>query len=361
MTPRTSGKPRNNARKEAARNLQRLNPGMSYKQAFRQAGPGRGASALHHPHLSSLLGVSSHHDICAKYSRTEPDLTVPLGVSDTGHVVSLNIDTVSQGRGGTGVHGIVSGTTGSGATMVAMAIALALRGQNNPALLQAALIDPGARVSSDADALVDSAFRADDGTAAAWLTEQLSTRQAVLRSANARDFYDLPVGALPRLVLVVADEATRSINYKRTPTPVSHALRQITAVGRQLGINLLLLCAHSTPEDLHQAIGHMGYRLSLGQVDDGLTQMLLDDNDADLHHSVRNAPSGTAFLRTNYAQQDNVITQFTAAVADDALTAMVMAARSPRTGFDDSHGENCFESTEHRFPEAVAKCRAQEG
>ncbi len=59
MTPRTSGKPRNNARKEAARNLQRLNPGMSYKQAFRQAGPDRGALAPHQPHLSTLLCAQS--------------------------------------------------------------------------------------------------------------------------------------------------------------------------------------------------------------------------------------------------------------------------------------------------------------
>ncbi len=329
MTPRTSGKPRNNARKEAARNLQRLNPGMSYKQAFRQAAPERGAPAPHQPHLSTLLGVSSHRDIRAKYSRTEPDLTVPLGLSGTGHVVSVNIDTASQGRGGAGAHGIVSGTTGSGATGVAMAIALALRAQNSPTLLQAALIDPDARVPSDADDLVDTMFRADDGSAAAWLTEQLATRQAVLRSANARDFYDLPVDALARLLLVVADEPGRSVNYKRNPTAVSRAVRQITAVGRQLGINVLLLCAHSSPEDLHQAIGHMGFRVSLGQVDYDLTRMLLDDGDASLHRSVRTAPSGTAFLRTNYAQQDNVITQFTAAVADDALTAMVTAARSP--------------------------------
>lgn len=329
MTPRTSGKPHNNARKEAARTLQRLNPGMSYKQAFRQAAPSRGATALRQPYLSTLLGVSSHHDIRAKYSRTEPDLTVPLGVSGKGHVISLNIDTASQGHGGTGAHGIVSGTAGSGTTMVAMGIALALRAHNSPALLQAALIDPDARVTPNADALVDITFRADDESAAAWLTEQLSTRQAVLRSANARDFYDLPVGALPRLILVVADELTRSINDKRTPPPISHALQQITAAGRQLGINLLLLCAHSTPEDLHQVIGHMGYRVSLGQVDDGLTHMLLDDNDADLHRSVRNAPSGTAFLRTNYAQQDNVITHFTTAIADDALTAMVKATRFP--------------------------------
>lgn len=329
MTPRANGKPRNNARKEAVRNLQRLNPGMSYKQAFRQASPDNGATAPHQPHLSTLLGVSSHHDIRARYSRPDTDLTVPLGLSDTGHVVSINIDTVSQGRGGTGAHGIVSGITGSGATMVAMAIALALRAQNSPAQFQAALIDPDGRVHPDVDALVDITFREDDDSAADWLAEQLSTREAVMRAANARDFYDLPVGALPRLLVVVADEPGRSLNFKRTPHPVSNALLRITRAGRQFGINLLLLCAYSSPEDLHEVIGHLGYRVSLGQVDDGLTHMLLDDAGVHLHRSVRHAPSGTAFLRTNYAQQDDGITRFAVAIADDALTHMVKEARTP--------------------------------
>ena len=330
MPPRSGGKPRNNARKEAARRLQRLNPGMSYKQAFRQAEPGNAPTAPRPPQLSVLLGLTSLPDIVSRYAEPTIDLTVPVGTSQTGETVKVNIETASQGRGGTGAHGIVSGITGSGATMVAMAIALALRAQNNQERLQVVLIDPDGRIHPGMSALADITIGADDAAATAWLTEQLSLRQAVLRSAEARDFHDLPLGALPRLIIVVADEPGRSVSFRRSRNPGSDAVRRIAMAGRQLGMNLLLLCAYSAPEDLRDVIGHLSYRVSLGQADNELTHFLLDDNDADLLADVRNARPGTAFLRTNYAQHVNGVTRFTAARVDEALAALVTTARTPQ-------------------------------
>lgn len=69
----------------------------------------------------------------ADLATPQSDLTVPLGITDSGTLVTLNIADSNRGREGTGPHGFISGSSDSGAESLALSIAAAaLRAQNGP-------------------------------------------------------------------------------------------------------------------------------------------------------------------------------------------------------------------------------------
>ncbi len=326
--------------KKLARAYMAAHPGTAYQQALDAisgddpsraenflAGAPR-AAAPGQLELAAMLGVTTPRDVRTNYARPDTDLNVPLGVTSDGTVVTINIDTVSQGRGGTGAHGVVSGITGSGATSLAFTIALALRARNSPGRLQVALIDPSHRIdAATADSVADVVLPTA-AMAAEWVTEQIAARVNYLRSADARDINDLPDGELPRLLVIAVDEP-KDVGDSTPPTSTWTVLQSICRVGRAVGIHLLLLCAYSSPRDLHKVDSNLCYRISLRQQDDALTCALLwVGPDDDLVQSVRTAPQGDAFLQTSYADQPATVQRFTMATGHDTLRKMIQAARS---------------------------------
>ncbi|OHU47191.1 hypothetical protein BKG82_26410 [Mycobacteroides chelonae] len=195
------------------------------------------------PHwLTEALGLHTIEDIAARwaqiseYAKTEV-LTVPVGVDATGKRVYLNIDEIAVG--GSGVHGMLLARTHLDRVLAENVIAAALRALNPPKHLQvvAAGPYPGYQIA-------DTAFGGHewDLKFGAWLTNELTERTKLLDAEGALDFRSLPIGTLPR-VLVIADPATEFAESRQYRTRYSENLDRISRLARQgraVGIHLLV-------------------------------------------------------------------------------------------------------------------------
>lgn len=271
-----SDKPRNNARKAAARAIQRANPGMSYLDALAQvASTPQDRPGL--PLLSTLLGITTVDDVRARYARPDLDLTVPVGINAAGEQVSMNFDAVHTAPDALGPHGVI---VGPNALKFALTVVTALRATNGPTQLQVALVGSvpdcnavtlpvdhtilrsGTREASAGPAPADTANDLAAASWPQWIAAELKRRAELARDAGVHDVRKLD-DVPPRLVLLVVDDGTQSEDE-------TAALVDTVRCGRSSGVHVILV--RTTPadkpiKDATALIANMAFLITSGRSD----------------------------------------------------------------------------------------------
>ena len=229
--------------------------------------------------LSALLGIRDPHgfDVAAKWRpRLEQSarLKVPLGVTDEGEVVELDLKESAQG--GMGPHGLLIGATGSGKSELLRTLVTGLAVTHSSEVLNLVLVDfkggatflgmdrlphTSAVITNLADEihLVDRMRDSING--------EMIRRQELLRTAGYSSLYDYEkargggadLAPLPSL-LVIVDEFSELLASK--PEFVDLFV-SIGRLGRSLGVHLLLASQRLDESRIHKVEGHLSYRLAL--------------------------------------------------------------------------------------------------
>ncbi|MFI2708164.1 FtsK/SpoIIIE domain-containing protein, partial [Nocardioides sp. CER28] len=187
-------------------------------------------------------------------------LRVPLGTSDTGEEVLLDLK--ESALGGSGPHGAVIGATGSGKSELLRALVLRLALTHPPADLNLVLVDFKGGAAFDGLAglphvsalITNLADELDllDRTADA-LTGELTRRQEVVRAADG-DRSGLPT------LLVVVDEFAELLTAR---PDLDELFLTLGRLGRGLGIHLLLASQRLGEGRWRGLESHLSYRIGL--------------------------------------------------------------------------------------------------
>lgn len=233
MAPHEQRKPHNNARKAAARALQRQHPGMSYLQALAQVTNTDGKSPGDAPlQIRTLLGLSSAEDVTARQYGSDVNLTVPVGISDSGEAVTLNIASWTDSTEASGPHGVIRGF---GALDLAFVFALALRANNGAERVQVAVAG-AEHYCRAAEAAVDHVVPTPWNE---WLGAQLAQRAEIAHAAKVSTLTEHgEVSSL--VVLVISDDGHLSADERQT-------LERSLRMGRSLGVHVIIVCPDPFP------------------------------------------------------------------------------------------------------------------
>ena len=229
--------------------------------------------------LTTLLGIADAHgmDVGALWRRRTPQharLSVPIGVTEDGEVVELDLKESAQG--GMGPHGMLIGATGSGKSELLRTLVLGLAATHSSEVLNFVLVDfkggatflgmdelphTSAVITNLADELplVD---RMQDA-----LAGELTRRQEQLRDSGFPSQYEYeksrvagaPLPPMPTLLLVV-DEFSELLGSK--PEFIELFI-SIGRLGRSLGVHLLLASQRLDEGRIHRVEGHLSYRIAL--------------------------------------------------------------------------------------------------
>lgn len=274
------------------------------------------------PELPDLLGISDirHIDLAKlwAYRVGKERLRVPIGLFDDTSTAFLDIK--EMGQHGMGPHGVLVGATGSGKSEVLRTLVLSLALSHSPDQLNFVLIDfKGGATFAGMDgmphissiitnlgkeaSLVDRMEDALDG--------EVNRRQELLRDAgnlaNITEYEEMRVNGgrsdlkpLPSL-LVVVDEFSELLKAK--PEIVQSFVR-IGAVGRSLGIHLLIASQRLEQGKLRGLDEHLSYRIGLKTFSATESRAVLGITDA---YDLPSLP-GIGYLKS----PDGTITRFRA-------------------------------------------------
>ncbi|MDX2705664.1 type VII secretion protein EccCa [Streptomyces sp. PA03-6a] len=229
--------------------------------------------------LTALLGIRDPRtfDIAAKWRPRQTQsarLLVPLGVTEEGEVVELDIKESAQG--GMGPHGLLIGATGSGKSELLRTLVMGLVATHSSELLNLVLVDfkggatflgmdrlphTSAVITNLADEihLVDRMRDSING--------EMIRRQELLRESGYSSLFDYEkarnagtnLTPLPSLLIIV-DEFSELLASK--PEFVDLFV-SIGRLGRSLGIHLLLASQRLDESRIHKVEGHLSYRIAL--------------------------------------------------------------------------------------------------
>ncbi|MGY1495156.1 type VII secretion protein EccCa [Streptomyces sp. QTS52] len=229
--------------------------------------------------LTALLGMRDARtfDVAAKWrprAALEARLRVPVGVTEDGEIVELDLKESAQG--GMGPHGLLIGATGSGKSELLRTLVAALAATHSSEVLNLVLVDfkggatfigmdrlphTSAVITNLADELplVD---RMRDS-----LNGEMIRRQELLRESGYASLLDyekaraagIRLAPLPSLLLVV-DEFSELLANK--PEFVDLFV-SIGRLGRSLGVHLLLASQRLDESRIHRVEGHLSYRIAL--------------------------------------------------------------------------------------------------
>jgi type VII secretion protein EccCa/type VII secretion protein EccCb len=229
--------------------------------------------------LTALLGIRDAHgfDVPTQWRprrNQRARLMVPIGVTEDGEVVELDIKESAQG--GMGPHGVLIGATGSGKSELLRTLVIGLAATHSSEVLNMVLVDfkggatfmgmdrlphTSAVITNLADELplVD---RMQDS-----LTGEMNRRQELLRQHGYASLYDYEkaraagVRLTPFPVLfVVVDEFSELLSSK---PEFMDLFVQIGRLGRSLGVHLLLASQRLDEGRIHRVEGHLSYRIAL--------------------------------------------------------------------------------------------------
>ncbi len=271
--------------------------------------------------LPDLLGVRdvSDLDLAALWRvRAARDrLRVPIGVTETGAPVELDLKESAQG--GMGPHGLLVGATGSGKSELLRTLVLALALTHSSETLNFVLVDfkggatflglerlphTSAVITNLAEELplVDRMYDAVHG--------ELVRRQELLRACGnlssqheyerARD-HDATLAPLPSLFVVV-DEFSELLSSK---PDFAELFVMIGRLGRSLGVHLLLASQRLDEGRLRGLESHLSYRIGLRMFSGMESRAVLGVPDA---YELPATP-GSGYLRLDTA----TLTRFKAA------------------------------------------------
>ncbi|MBY8888878.1 type VII secretion protein EccCa [Streptomyces sp. PTM05] len=229
--------------------------------------------------LTALLGIRDPRtfDVAAKWRPRQAQsarLLVPLGVTEEGEVVELDIKESAQG--GMGPHGLLIGATGSGKSELLRTLVLGLVATHSSEVLNMVLVDfkggatflgmdrlphTSAVITNLADEihLVDRMRDSING--------EMIRRQELLRESGYSSLYDYEkargagtnLTPLPSLLIIV-DEFSELLASK--PEFVDLFV-SIGRLGRSLGVHLLLASQRLDESRIHKVEGHLSYRIAL--------------------------------------------------------------------------------------------------
>lgn len=278
--------------------------------------------------LPDLLGISDIRNINLNalwaYRTGKERLRAPIGLFDDTSTAYLDIK--EMGQRGMGPHGVLVGATGSGKSEVLRTLVLSLALSHSPDQLNFVLIDfKGGATFAGMDgmphissiitnlgreaSLVDRMEDALDG--------EINRRQELLRDAgnlaNITEYEDARVNGgrtdlkpLPSL-LVVVDEFSELLKAK--PDIVQSFVR-IGAVGRSLGIHLLIASQRLEQGKLRGLDEHLSYRIGLKTFSASESRAVLGIPDA---YELPSLP-GIGYLKS----PDGTITRFRASYVSGA-------------------------------------------
>jgi S-DNA-T family DNA segregation ATPase FtsK/SpoIIIE len=229
--------------------------------------------------LTTLLGIRNPHtfDVAAKWRprvAQSARLQVPIGVTENGEIVELDLKESAQG--GMGPHGLLIGATGSGKSELLRTLIIGLAATHSSEILNFVLVDfKGGATFLNMDrlphtsavitnlagelALVDRMRDAING--------EVIRRQELLRESGRASLFEYekaraagaPLSPLPTL-LVVVDEFSELLASK---PEFIELFVTIGRVGRSLGVHLLLASQRLDEGRIHKVEGHLSYRMAL--------------------------------------------------------------------------------------------------
>jgi DNA segregation ATPase FtsK/SpoIIIE, S-DNA-T family len=229
--------------------------------------------------LTTLLGIRDAHkfDVNGLWRPRQAQrvrLQVPIGVTEDGEVVELDLK--ESAHGGMGPHGLLIGATGSGKSELLRTLVCGLAATHSSEILNMVLVDfkggatflgmeklphTSAVITNLADELplVD---RMQDA-----LNGEMTRRQEFLRASGYASLFDYEkaraAGAqlepFPVLLLVV-DEFSELLANK---SEFMDLFVSIGRLGRSLGVHLLLASQRLDEGRINRVEGHLSYRIAL--------------------------------------------------------------------------------------------------
>ncbi|RJQ85768.1 type VII secretion protein EccCa [Amycolatopsis panacis] len=229
--------------------------------------------------LTALLGIKDVHtfDIAAQWrprAVQRARMSVPIGVTEDGEIVELDLKESAQG--GMGPHGMLIGATGSGKSELLRTLVLGLAATHSSEILNFVLVDfkggatflgmdrlphTSATITNLADELplVD---RMQDS-----LNGEMVRRQEQLRASGYPSLYEYEkargageqLAPMPTLFLVV-DEFSELLSAK---PEFMELFVSVGRLGRSLGVHLLLASQRLDEGRIHRVEGHLSYRIAL--------------------------------------------------------------------------------------------------
>ncbi|BCY13391.1 type VII secretion protein EccCa [Actinoplanes sp. L3-i22] len=229
--------------------------------------------------LTTLLGVRDAYtfDVPGLWRSRQAQrarLQVPIGVTEDGEVVELDLKESAQG--GMGPHGLLIGATGSGKSELLRTLVCALAMTHSSEILNLVLVDfKGGATFLGMDRLPHTSAvitnlqdelplvdRMQDA-----LNGEMTRRQELLRSAGYASLFEYekaraagaPLAPFPVLLLVV-DEFSELLSSK---PEFMDLFVSIGRLGRSLGVHLLLASQRLDEGRINRVEGHLSYRIAL--------------------------------------------------------------------------------------------------
>jgi S-DNA-T family DNA segregation ATPase FtsK/SpoIIIE len=229
--------------------------------------------------LTALLNIRDVHsfDVPAQWrprAVQRARMSVPIGVTEEGEIVELDLKESAQG--GMGPHGMLIGATGSGKSELLRTLVLGLAATHSSEILNFVLVDfkggatflgmdklphTSAMITNLADELplVD---RMQDS-----LNGEMVRRQEQLRASGHPSLFEYEkaraageqLAPMPTLFLVV-DEFSELLSAK---PEFMELFVSVGRLGRSLGVHLLLASQRLDEGRIHRVEGHLSYRIAL--------------------------------------------------------------------------------------------------
>ncbi|MGW3121602.1 type VII secretion protein EccCa [Streptomyces sp. NPDC001107] len=287
--------------------------------------------------LATMLGIRDvrTYDVAAKWRprlAQEARLKVPVGVTEDGEIVELDLKESAQG--GMGPHGLLIGATGSGKSELLRTLVTGLAATHSSEILNLVLVDfkggatflnmdrlphTSAVITNLADELplVDRMRDSING--------ELIRRQELLREVGHASLYDYEkaraagqdtLAPLPSLLIVV-DEFSELLASK--PEFVELFV-SIGRLGRSLGVHLLLASQRLDESRIHRVEGHLSYRLALRTFSSMESRSVIGTSSA---YELPSAP-GNGYLKVDTTN----LVRFKAAYVSGPAPAPVDPART---------------------------------
>lgn len=229
--------------------------------------------------LTTLLGIQDVRtfDIPAQWrprTAQRARLSVPIGVTEDGEVVELDLKESAQG--GMGPHGMLIGATGSGKSELLRTLVLGLAATHSSEILNLVLVDfKGGATFLGMDALPHTSAMitnlADELPLVDRMQDSLNgemvRRQELLRRSGHASLFDYEkaraagkqLAPMPVLFIVV-DEFSELLASK---PEFMELFVSIGRLGRSLGVHLLLASQRLDEGRIHRVEGHLSYRIAL--------------------------------------------------------------------------------------------------
>ncbi|OJF12036.1 type VII secretion protein EccCa [Couchioplanes caeruleus] len=229
--------------------------------------------------LTTLLGIRDARgfDVRALWRPRQTQrarMQVPIGVTEDGEVIELDLKESAQG--GMGPHGLIIGATGSGKSELLRTLVCALAATHSSEILNLVLVDfkggatflgmdrlphTSAVITNLADELplVD---RMQDA-----LNGEMNRRQELLRASGYASLFEYEKARLAGaqlvpfpVLLVIVDEFSELLASK---AEFMDLFVSIGRLGRSLGVHLLLASQRLDEGRISRVEGHLSYRIGL--------------------------------------------------------------------------------------------------